>query len=884
MANNPATNNPATNREINIPDFCTVILAGASGSGKSTFARKYFMPTEIISSDVCRALVSDDPVNQQVSHDAFELVHATLRLRLKNRRLAVVDATNLEAEYRQELTSIARSYHCPVVAIAFDSTMEQCLQNNEERQDRKTEERVIRRQLQRSRKLARKLRNDGIGRVYAIHGNESANDTVIRRWPLGNDRRSMKGPFDLIGDIHGCSSELNCLLALMGYQQDNGHFSHPQGRTAIFLGDLVDRGPGVDMVLDTVMQMQEDRVALCVEGNHENKLERALRGKKVQMTHGITATMEQLEPRGEEYKQKVRTFLEGLQDHLWLDEGRLVAAHAGIREEYIGRASKQIRDFCLYGETTGETDEYGLVVRYPWAQDYRGNTTVVYGHTPVETPAWLNNTICLDTGAVFGGSLTALRWPERELVSVPALREHYPSVKPIARQQGEKEDSGPDNGPDNGPDTQGTDVRNETKLEKDNSVLDIRLVLGQQEISTRLQGTIRVSAAQNEQALETMARFSINPKLLIYLPPTVSPGPSCTEGNLLERPEEVLDQYVRDGISRVVAEEKHMGSRALILVGKSSQAIEARFGADYGAGGVVYSRTGRRFFNDAALEAEILERIRRNIESARIWEELDTEWILLDAEIMPWSLKAQGLIRRHYAPVGAAGQNTLDQAMNLLHQAEAKGLEVGDMIAKCQQRLENIQSYRQAYQHYFWPTENADDISIAPFHLLTGQQGPLTGQNNAWHMEMVSRMAAHQPAEKRILTATQWTEGDPADEDDRQRIRQLWDDVIEKGGEGLVIKSLEFEPRGNSHMAQPAIKVRGPQYLRIIYGPDYDMPGNIERLRRRRLRGKQNMAVREFALGLEGLERFHQGAGMARVNQCVQAVLAMESEPSDPRL
>ena len=493
---------------------------------------------------------------------------------------------------------------------------------------------------------------------------------------------------------------------------------------------------------------------------------------------------------------------------------------------------------------------------------------MVYGHTPVAEPNWLNNTICLDTGCVFGGRLTALRYPERELVAVPAAREYYPSAKPM----------------DQPPDPAAPESNQQPKPAADDTALDLRLALGRQEINTRLQGNVRTTPKQNEAALETMTRFAIDPKLLIYLPPTVSPGPSGPEGSLLERPEEVLDQYVQDGINQVVAEEKHMGSRAVVLVGRNSQAISRRFGADYGHGGVVYSRTGRRFFNEAALEAEVLQRLRETIDNAGIWTELDTDWLLLDTEIMPWSLKAQGLLQNHYAPVGAAGQNTLSQAIAQLKPAEARGIDVAELLHRLQQRLDNVQAYRQAYRHYSWAAETADDIAVAPFHFLAGEQGPLTDRPHTWHMEQALKLVYCQAHERKIVKATQWVEGDPAKEKDRQRISRLWENILQYEGEGLVIKPADFVPQGNSPTAQPAIKVRGPQYLRIIYGPDYDMPGNIERMRRRGLRTKRSLALREFALGIEGLQRFTDQEPLYRVHQCAFAVLALESEPTDPRL
>ena len=166
-------------------------------------------------------------------------------------------------------------------------------------------------------------------------------------------------------------------------------------------------------------------------GNHEDKLLRALRGRNVRVSHGLETTLAQLAAEPAEFRTAVEAFLDGLVSHYVLDGGRLVVAHAGLSERLQGRASARVRSFCLYGQTTGETDDYGLPVRYPWAEDYRGRAMVLYGHTPVPAPEWVNNTLCLDTGCVFGGSLTALNYPERVLVSAPSARVYYEPARPF---------------------------------------------------------------------------------------------------------------------------------------------------------------------------------------------------------------------------------------------------------------------------------------------------------------------------------------------------------------------------------------------------------------------------------------------------------------------
>jgi len=254
-----------------------------------------------------------------------------------------------------------------------------------------------------------------------------------------SDRRDASGPFDIIGDVHGCAGELEVLLGRLGYDvRWSGvpgapvvDVTPPAGRTAVFVGDLVDRGPRSPDVLRIAMSMVASGAALAVPGNHDAKCLRWLDGRDVKPTHGLDRTIAQFEHETDAFRGSVGAFFKSLPIYLWLDGGRLAVAHAGIREEMLGRTSGEVRHFCLYGETSGETDEFGLPIRYHWAAEYRGRTAIVYGHTPVPVADWVNRTICIDTGCCFGGNLSALRWPEREIVSVAAERVYTVPVRPF---------------------------------------------------------------------------------------------------------------------------------------------------------------------------------------------------------------------------------------------------------------------------------------------------------------------------------------------------------------------------------------------------------------------------------------------------------------------
>ena len=849
---------------ITIPELSLVVLIGSSGCGKSSFAREHFKSTEVLSSDFCRGLVSDNENSQEATNDAFDVLHYVARKRLAAGRLTVVDATNVQPEARKPLVALAREFHVLPVAIVLNLPEKVCHERNQSRPDRQFGPHVIRNQAQQLRRSLRGLEREGFRHVFVLSSPEEVSSVTIVRQPLWNNLKHEHGPFDIIGDVHGCYEELSALLVQLGYQINEEPtattVTPPDGRRAIFVGDLVDRGPKISAVLRLVMEMVEDGTAFCVPGNHDMKLMRKLKGRDVQLTHGLADSVEQLDKETPEFKQTVIKFLDDLVSHYVFDEGKLVVAHAGMREEMQGRGSGKVRDFALYGETTGETDEYGLPVRYNWAAEYRGKAMVVYGHTPVAEPEWLNRTINIDTGCVFGGKLTALRYPERELMSVSALRTYYESAKPFLSQ----EELAPAL----------------TAQQQLDDLLDIEDVIGKRIINTRLHRNITIREENAITALEVMSRFAVNPKWLIYLPPTMSPCETSKRNGLLEHPEEAFAYYLHEGVHKVVCQQKHMGSRAVVVVCRDADAARKRFGIMEGEAGVCYTRTGRRFFNDPPRESEFLEKVRKAVDVAGIWEELKTDWVCLDCELMPWSAKAQELLRQQYAPTGAAARAALPVAIGALR-ASAENHEISALAEQYQQRKEAADLYVEAYRRYCWTVRSLADLKLAPFHLLASEGAVHSAKDHLWHMGILARMCQ---ADIGLLLATPFQVVDLTDRADQEKGIKWWEELTASGGEGMVVKPLEFVAKGRKGLVQPAVKVRGREYLRIIYGPEYTLPENLLRLKSRGLGAKRSLALREFALGLEALERFVHQEPLRRVHECVFGVLALESEPVDPRL
>ena len=856
--------------EIKIPELSLVLMIGASGSGKSTFASKHFGKHEVVSSDECRGIVSNDENNQDATNDAFELLHYIIGKRLKNGLLTVVDATNVQSSARKQLTQLAREYHTLPVAIVLDVPQQVCEERNIQRPDRNFGNYVIRQQTQQLKRSLKGLKREGFRKIYVLKSPEEVDSvTAIIREKLYNDKKDISAPFDIIGDIHGCYRETIELLQKLDYSitqvEDNGinfglAVSHPENRQVIFLGDLVDRGYNSPAVLKLVMSMVRSGIAFCVPGNHEMKLQKKLKGKNVSINHGLAETLAQLDKETPEFISEVKEFLYSLISHYVFDGGKLVVAHAGLKEEMQGRGSAAVRSFCLYGETTGEIDEFGLPVRYNWASEYRGKAKVVYGHTPVPEAEWLNKTIDIDTGCVFGGKLTALRYPEEELVSVAAKKVYCEPVKPL------------------NPDRQS----NLTHQQEYDDLLNIEDVIGKRIIQTRLRNNITIREENSIAALEVMSRFAINPKWLIYLPPTMSPCRTSDLPDFLEHPSQAIHYYQKRGIDKIICEEKHMGSRAVLVICKDEATALKRFGIVNEGIGVCYTRTGRNFFINSVIAREFLDRVVTALTKSQFWSQHQTDWVCLDGELMPWSAKAQSLLKDQYAAVGASAQNSLTEVELALQKTLDRGIDgAKPILEKFSYKKTAISKYIEAYRNYCWSVNSVEDYKLAPFHILATEGAVHVDKNHEWHLEKIKEISQ---ADEKIFKVTPYKIVKTKEPDSIQLAIDWWLDLTDKGGEGMVIKPHEFIVYGKGRLLQPAVKCRGREYLRIIYGPEYDLPDTMERLKHRGLSRKRSLAIREFALGIEALERFVRKEPLRRVHESVFGVLASSSEKVDPRL
>ncbi|MFK9094820.1 polynucleotide kinase-phosphatase [Bacillus salipaludis] len=861
---------------IHLPFAGIVLLVGPSNSGKTTLLNRLtsensILASEVISSDQFRVLVSDiEFINwnqrpkdeadalfdeySQISNEAFEAMDYLIGKRCRLNKLTIIDATHLKEEDRERYIRLGKKYHVPVVAVVFNVVEKELIVRDSLRDFPRGKNR-IKQQYQQFKRTLRSIKKESFHRTYildetdlqALHISRQENSLVI---DVGNG-------IDFIGDIHGCYEEFIELLRKLGYMENvEGLFLHPEGRKILSLGDVMSRGPRSLETLQFFKKHVATGIAYMIDSNHGWKIARWLDGRKVNLAHGDERVEEEFveyESRfGNEaanrLKEELKDLLLAAKSHFIIKKNDVrlaVAVHAGIRDHYIGKQSQRISDFCRYGDAEG-LDENGKPRRKDWTIDHKSSELIIWGHDPKPQPLLVNNTLNIDQGVVFGGRLTAYRYPEKQFVSVEA-KQDYANVPDNPLKEWERKRLVPPN---------------LGKFVNGFSVLTEQL------------GEVSVYKDGAKSALDDLSHFTLPLEEIVYLPPTMSPTPkpSKLEG-YLEHPLEAFEYYQANGVNSMIVEKKHMGSRGILFLFKNKEVAKEYIGRE--TLGSIYTRTGRAFFQKE-LEEQIVTVLNANLSA--YFEKYNTDFVLLDAEILPWNLKAKDLIMNQYAHVGEMALLDRSKLRAQLQKAFDNGKDVSNWLEEIDEKLLNIKTFNEVYPKYCWETEGLEGIQIAPFHTLAHSTETFFDKPHTWHMgknkELSGLSKLFVETEYRIVN----------DESSMNAAIEWWEVMTEDGHEGFVVKPETYVARHKGKLLQPAIKVRGRKYLHIIYGIDYLQQENLARLKQRNTSKKQRSAMKEFALGVEAVNRFVRGESIERYHECVLGVLAFEADPIDPRL
>ncbi|WP_026908152.1 polynucleotide kinase-phosphatase [Paucisalibacillus globulus] len=863
--------------EIRLPYSGIVLLVGPSNSGKSTFLKnlinsKQILPSEVVSSDDFRVLVSDvefmdwkqkpkDEADsifdeyQSISKEAFSLMDSLIEKRCRLNKLSFVDATHLHSDDRKRYIELARKNHVPIMALVFDIDQHILLARDEMRKNPRGNRR-IKQQYQTFKREKRFIKKEGYFASYFI---SDMDDISLIRKSNNPVELEIGNGIDIIGDIHGCYDEMIQLLEKLGYEKnDEGYYAHPDGRRFLSLGDIMSRGPNSLETIQFFLRHVNNGLAYMIDSNHGWKIARWLDGRNVTMNHGderIEEEFEQFqenlgEARALELKQQTKHLLLKAPSHYVVTKNNVptvVCTHAGIKDEFIGKQSYDISDFCRYGDTDGVND-FDKPIRKDWTIHHKISCLILWGHDPKPKPLIINNTINIDQGVVFGGELTAFRYPEKQFVSVKAKQDYS-----------------------NG----GNNPLIEWEKNRLNLPNIVKFMNGYSVLTDEI-GEVHVAKKHVIPAMDRVSHFTIPIEELVYIPPTMSPTPKASNlKDYLEHPKEAIDYYRSVGMNRMVAEKKHMGSRGVLLIFKDKEAAIKYIGRE--TLGVIYTRTGKRFFQEET-EKEIMKQINEGMLSNDYFTTYDTDYVLLDAEIMPWNLKAKELISSQYAHVSENAILDRSYLVDKLKETVPTNQQLEGWLREYEEKLEHALVFKEVFQKYCWNVEGVKEIQIAPFHVLAHSNETFFDKPHTWHMEMNQEFAKLAD----IFVETEFMVIDS--ESSEAEVINWWETMTKDGHEGIVIKPETFISRYKGKLIQPAIKVRGRKYLHIIYGMDYLEPENLSRLKERNTSKKQKLALKEFALGMEGIKRFVDGDSLERVHECVLGVLAMETDPVDPRL
>lgn len=829
---------------LRLPNNALVVLVGPSGSGKSQFARDHFfhLRESIVSSDACRRLLVGNlsqPLLQKFSEGAFMVFHSWIRARLRHNLFTIADSTAASRESREQLEQIAKEEHVPIRYIYFATSFEECVKRDQDREvSDRVEESVIKRQFAKLNQARSWLKNESS--VSTVKFGEEVEISLS-----SVDLKIDAPAIDVVGDIHGCSEEMIELIEKLGYVKggwfENEHevYKHPEGRKLVFVGDLVDRGPEPYKVLDFVKRHVELGLADLVLSNHERKLRKWVSSRKVTMNPDLQKTIDSFP--ADLDKRALKSFLYNLKPYrTWKDPNSgkdWVVAHAAFDPKFYGKVDGAIEGYCVYGPNEGMDAETGFPKRIAWWETYRSNIGVVYGHIVTDDgePRVVNNTFGIDTACVFGKKLTSLRLPEQEFVSVQAKQAYCEDKAPRSSF------SIP------------SDLSNVPSID---ALLESSSVLVQSPTGDPVKIQFRKGLVD---AIDTMSSYVSQPDKLIWLAPNISPGPVSDKEDLMEDPITTA-RYMFDNAPKgvfIIAEEKFMGSRGTWRAEKKDGKWDI----------FCFTRNGRDMF-DEPFRSQIYSAMQPVFEE--IGRKLQSDILLLDSEVMPWNQRGPAWLEKLYMTTAAAAHVSRYAILSAL-----KAGKLTTQAERFQSNLDNIIKFGNVASSYCWKVDKVEELKVGFFDILY----PLNTLTHVQKMLMFKSLSSPFLSHCEFFTFTDTSQ-------ELSELETFWNKLTSKGVEGVVLKFDDPKIWTNTDTPQQQFKVRGKEYLRLIYSPNYTNPEIMRQLKHNRNnRSKMRLAYNQTLLGNEALRRFHAKEPLEKIHEAVLGILASEfSTLVDPRL
>lgn len=758
-----------------IAENALIVFMGMDPDTMRQYAHQHFPHIRYIDLEECYKLLSDENSDLTITDiEVFDFFLSWIHQRTAIGNPTIAGGNWLHRSQRKQLAEVASKNHVSLQLLLFTLKTKRASTS-----------------VKRFHAALQTLKQEGFKKIIALDHESQLNAPAFHRKPLAVNLRHLSGPFDIIGDVHGCFDELRQLLHQLGhtltYEKAAWGIDHPQKRKLIFVGDLADRGPKSVDTLTFVMDLTLAHKAYAIKGNHDDKLFRYLKGNNIAAQHGLETTIVELEHQEKAFHQRLYHFLKNLPAHLVLDRGNLVVTHAAIHARYIGKEDPVIEQFCMYGPTTGKLDENGFPERLRWQEDYDGKAWVVYGHTPVLTAAWQGNTVNIDTGAVYGNGLTALRYPEWTTVFQPSFHTYAPSkrleIKPS--------------------DLPAPDWNN--------------MAIPAEGEGVALEGPdehgIFIDPASVNNARVYFTNLALPLQALPYLPPSYPLTPVLASKEI-GNPIPAIEKYAAAGVTALTAELQPAGQKCVILIVKDPHTAVVHFALKSFKGSILQPN-GMPVFENDVLTDRCLDQLHHMLTAANWWELFRSNWFVFEAFIQHsgYTRIPLSYYRRHLLPWLKETQHLNDT----LPHAQAKGEAFENLKTYWSERVTWDDDYNTCYEQFNQPCTKLLAPVIWPSVLVASSTQVFLGQPVNWHFKTLQTLVNKAPE---LLLSVPQFQIQVAQETDWEMAENHWRSLDPNTWEGIVIKPA----RNANHKLLPGLLCRAHPLHLLYLGPSMLAP------------------------------------------------------------